>query len=173
VRRRDFLAGVGGAAVLAGGAWYGLSSNGSGSDRLSPVTVKTLDAPGSSAGTLTVPVSGSVTVLDMFSVGCAPCKTETRRLNGLRSKLGSNVRLVSVTNDAVGATLTRDDLRQWWRKNDGDWAVGFDPNGSLISQLGVTGFPFLAVVDADGAVVWSHAGLVSSSKLVDVVDRHS
>ncbi|MFB6130066.1 MAG: TlpA family protein disulfide reductase [Salinigranum sp.] len=168
MRRRDYLAAVAGVGGLGAGAWYVFGTGGS--DRVSTVQIETLDARGSDAGKMRVPVPGSVTVLDVFSIGCAPCKTELRRLNDIRGKLGENVRLVSVTNDAIGGTLTREDIRRWWRENGGNWSVGLDDGGKLMRELNVTGLPTLAVVDADGALAWSHAGIVEDGKLLDVVD---
>ncbi|MFB6163868.1 MAG: TlpA family protein disulfide reductase [Haloarculaceae archaeon] len=165
------LAGVGGAGALGAGGWYAL---GRGTESgIDDVTVQTIDARGSTAGTLTVPLAGQVTVLDVFSIGCAPCKTELGRLRAVQDRLPGNARLVSVTNDAIGGTLTRDDLRQWWRDNDGNWAVGIDANGDLMRELGVTGLPTLAVLDADGRVAWKHAGLVAKQDLLNRVAQAS
>ena len=167
MRRRDLLAAGAGACGLGVGAWY-LRGSGRG-NRVSPVEIRTIDARGSTAGTMRVPVHDSATLLDVFSITCAPCETETRRLNGLREELGSGVRLVSVTNDAVGGTLTREDVRRWWRDADGHWPVGFDDEGQLMAELGVTGLPTLALVGPDGKLAWKHAGLVSKRDLLDAV----
>ncbi|MFB6079768.1 MAG: TlpA family protein disulfide reductase [Haloferacaceae archaeon] len=167
MRRRHLLASLAGAAGLGGGAWYAL--DGTSAKGIDPVEVTTIDAPGSQAGTMRVPVAGGVTVVDVFSIGCAPCKTETRRLNDVRGEFGSDVHLVSVTNDAIGGTLTRGDVRRWWRRNDGHWPVGLDDGGRLMRELDVTGLPTLAVVDAGGRVAWKHAGLVSRGDLLEAV----
>ncbi|MFB6136529.1 MAG: TlpA family protein disulfide reductase [Halobacteriaceae archaeon] len=168
MRRRDVLAAVAGAGGLAAGGWYVLGDGAGG--RVSPVEVETIDARGSAAGTMRVPAPGQVTVVDVFSTGCAPCETETRRLDDVRGDLG-DVRLVSVTNDAMGGTLTREDLRRWWRDNGGHWPVGLDDGGRLMRELDVTGLPTLAVVDREGRLAWKHAGLVAERDLLEAVGR--
>jgi len=169
MRRRDLLAGGLGLAGLGAGSWYVL--DGGRGHSLRPVTVETIRAAGSQAGTMRVPVAGRVTVVDVFSVGCVPCKAETRRLAAVRSSLGADVQLVSVTNDAIGGTLTRDDVRRWWRANDGDWPVALDAGGQLTRELSVTGLPTLGVVAPDGTLTYRHAGLVSTGDLRAAVQR--
>jgi len=167
VNRRELLAGAVGVLGLGGGAWYAFG-RGSGA-RVQPVTVETLDARGSTAGTMQVPVPGAVTVVDVFSVTCVPCRAELRRLNDVRGRLPDGVHLVSVTNDAIGGTLSRGDVTTWFERYGGHWPVALDDRAQLMRELSVGGLPTL-VVDATGAVAWSHAGVVSDEALLSAVD---
>lgn len=167
MRRRDVVAGVGALGALAGGLW--LSRSGAGGDGLDPVTVETIDAPGSEAGAVTVPVPGSVTVLDLFATSCAPCRPQVGALADARAEVGDGVRFVSVTNQALGRTLTRADLREWWAAAGGDWTVGLDDEGRLTRALGARTLPFTAVLDRAGRVAWSHGGLSEADTVVSQV----
>lgn len=169
MRRRELLAGLGGATVVGAGAWYALSRGGG--ERIDPVKIRTIDARGSDAGRMTVPVTGHPTVLDVFATWCAPCRTETRRLATVRDRLGGDVALVSVTNQAIGGTLSRADVADWFERNGGAWPVGVDDEGQLMAELSVSGLPTLAVVDAGGTITWSHTGLVQSADLLAAVRR--
>jgi thiol-disulfide isomerase/thioredoxin len=132
-----------------------------------PVTVATMDARGSEAGSLSVPVSGAVTVVDLFATWCSPCIEQMDALAPLHREYADSddVRFVSVTNERLGETLTRDDVRSWWRENHGDWTLGLDPESRLLSALGANGLPYLAVVAPDGTVTWRDGGVAGAETL--------
>ncbi|MDY6775057.1 MAG: TlpA disulfide reductase family protein [Halobacteria archaeon] len=173
--RREIIAALGGTGLTAFGAWVGLTRPFS-DDGFEPVKIDTLEASGSQPGTMTVPVEGEVTVVDIFSTTCAPCVDQMDSLGAVESRLGDEAVFVSVTNQLVGEELsvTRDDIRDWWNRNGGDWTVGFDDDGKLTRAVSATGMPYLVIVDTDGEVAWSHAGVVGEEKLTreirDVLD---
>jgi len=164
MRRRAFLASGAGALAAAAGC-AGLDT---GSKALSGATVRTIDAPGSKQGSLSLP-TGSVVVLDVFATNCAPCETEMKRLTAARSRLDSSISFVSVTNQVVGGSFTTSDLRRWWTTHDGAWPVGFDAHGTIDRVLGVSALPTLAVVGPGGDVAWRHEGVASVDALVSAV----
>jgi len=169
--RRAFLA-TGASALcsaLAGcSALSGDSSSSGGQHALSETTVKTVNATGSPAGTLTLP-TGAVTVVDVFSTTCDPCKTELTRLKSARSRLSESVSFVSVTNQVLGGTFTEADLRGWWDAHGGPWPVAIDTHGAIDRELSVTGLPTLAVLDSSGRVAWTHRGVASVEAVVPAV----
>lgn len=165
VRRRTFLAASAAVGTFSLAGCAGLLG---GEHGLSSTTVKTVDANGSSAGTLTLPTNG-VTVVDVFSTSCSPCLTELDRLKTARSRLDASVSFVSVTNQVLGGSFTEADLRKWWRKHGGAWTLAVDSNGTLDRELDVTGLPTLAVVAADGTVAWTHEGVASVDAVVSAV----
>lgn len=165
--RRDLLAGlVGtglvGAGVVGSGA---VDVGGSTGGTTLPVDVTTLDAVGSTAGTAQVPAPGTPTVIDCFATWCGPCVEQMGALGTVYDRYGDRAAFVSVTNERFGGGLDADDVRAWWRDNDGRWTLGHDPEGDLLAGLGASGLPYLAVADADGSIVWSHGGVASVETL--------
>lgn len=169
MRRRDLIAGFVSGSVVAAGGWITVSGLPlEGDDRVDPVSVETIDASGSEAGTMTVPAAGSVTVIDLFATWCTPCKRGMDELGVAYDRVGDEARFVSVTNEAVGGSFTRQDIREWWREQDGRWSVALDPDGTLTRELETPGLPFVAVVDASRRLQWTHHGVAAAS---DVIER--
>lgn len=173
MNRRRLLAGLAGLGLTGASALavsFGLP--GAGPDDGLSARVDTIDAPGSTAGSVALPVEGApVTVLDLFATWCTPCTKQMAALGAVHAEYGDRVAFVSVTNERVGGTLSRGDIRDWWRRQGGDWTVGLDPESDLMAALGADGLPYLAVLDRSGAVRWSHAGLVDAATLRARVER--
>jgi thiol-disulfide isomerase/thioredoxin len=167
MNRRQVLAAVGGLALTGGAGWVAF---GRGSSSDFAVTVDTLDAPGSEAGTQRLPVPGTVTLLDLFATWCLPCKAQMRSLRPVHDEFVEQVAFVSVTNEQFGGGLTREDVAQWWAEHDGNWTVGHDPASVVHQQVGSSGLPYLVLTDADGQVVWSHAGVASEARLREEIE---
>lgn len=168
MNRRRVLLALGGLGLTGTSAWALRSDFGSTSDV--PMRVETMDAPGSEAGEVRIPVEGQVTVLDLFATWCAPCEKQMESLGAVREAYGDEVAMVSVTNERLGGGLTRGDVRDWWRENDGGWTLGLDPDSELASALGAGGIPHLAVFDATGEVRWQHEGYADAATLRKQID---
>jgi thiol-disulfide isomerase/thioredoxin len=163
MKRRQLLAGAGGLALTGSAAWVAF---GGGSRADFSVTVDTLSAQGSSAGTQRLPVPGTVTLLDLFATWCLPCEAQMESLRAVHDDLGDEVAFVSVTNERFSDdSLTAEDVADWWHEHDGDWTVGHDPASVVHGQVGASGLPYLVLTDATGRIVWTHRGVASESQL--------
>jgi thiol-disulfide isomerase/thioredoxin len=126
-----------------------------------PVTLPTVDAPGSDSGETTVPAKGRVSLVTFFATWCHVCAEEMEVLRTIAADLPEPVQLVSVTNEPVGHAVTTAEIREWWRKHAGAWPVAYDPDLSLTGRLSVSGVPTLVVLDAENTVTWRHKGKAS------------
>ena len=177
MRRRDLVAGLGGVVALGTAGWYAVAGNGAGNvaagddTGIEPVTVETLDAPHSDAGTMTVPVPDSVTVIDVFATWCAGCDDQLRSLAEAREQVNEDVQFVSVTNEAIGGGLTRADIREFWREHAGRWPVGLDDGGKLTTRLEARSLPHTAVTDSAGRVVYAEQGVTSPDAIVSAIQQ--
>ncbi|WP_135825595.1 TlpA family protein disulfide reductase [Halorussus ruber] len=170
MNRRRLLVALGGLGLTGTSAWVlgdGLGSSGSSL----PLTVETFDAPGSEAGEMRVPAEGTVTVVDLFATWCSPCKEQMDALGAVREEYGDEVAMISVTNERLGGGLSKGDIRDWWRENDGAWTLGHDPDSELMSALGAGGIPHVAVFDAEGEVAWAETGVTDAKTLRKQVEE--
>jgi thiol-disulfide isomerase/thioredoxin len=168
MNRRRLLTGLAGLGITGGSAWVAL--NGLSEDGGLPKRVETMRARGSAAGTVQVPVSDTVTVIDLFATWCTPCEKQMTALTKLHDEYGDEVRFISITNERIGGTLAKDDVRSWWAKNDGNWTLGLDPDSSVMAALNAGGLPFVGVAAPDGTVTWTHHGVAGIDALRTRID---
>lgn len=149
-----------------------------------PIEIRTVDAPGSEAGTTTVPRPDRALLINFTRTRCptsegflgplgeANAALEAEYDVGLDGGTGESgdrnegengdengeeaapVGVLSVTNGTRGPQPSADELAAWWREHDGDWPIGIDENGRLNDYYGVRGFPTTVAIDGDGAVHW-------------------
>ncbi|WP_115862848.1 TlpA family protein disulfide reductase [Halorussus litoreus] len=170
MNRRRFLTAAGGLGLTGASAWVLRNGLGSDADSAFPMQVDTMDAPGSEAGRARVPASDTVTILDLFATWCSPCVEQMDALEAVRQSYGDDVTTISVTNERLGGSLTKSDVREWWRDNDGAWTLGLDPDSELMSALGAGGIPHVAVFDADGSIRWQETSLSDAETIGERVD---
>lgn len=184
MRRRDLLAGVAGAGTVIGGgaiAVYGLpavddpapesdSADGTGGD---PLTIETVDAPGSDAGEILVPEPGRATFVDIFGTWCAPCIEQMEALAEAHERIGDEVLFVSVTNESVGENraISEAELVDWWDEHDGNWTLGLDRRTEVTERYLAGGYPSAAAIDATGTVQWSDSGIKTADELVAGIEH--
>ena len=180
MRRRELLAGIGSVGVLGGAgviALRGLPSLGdegaAGEDDEGPepLTIETVDAPGSRAGTVEIPSTEQPTFIDFFGTWCPPCIEQMPALGEASDRVGDSVLFVSVTTEAVGRAITEEELVDWWEKHDGDWLLGVDPNAELAARYLAGGYPSAVAIDASGTVQWSDSGIKTADELVAGIEQ--
>ena len=184
VRRRDVLAGLASAGVLAGAGVLlsrgpptpATDSEPAGSDSEDesngvarpPFEIETIDAPGSEAGTLTVPQPETVMVIDFFQTTCATCAREMETLGAARAAVGDDVVFLSML--AYGRVGTPEAVREWWIDNDGDWPVGIQVGDELQEYYGVFRYPKTIVIDGAGRKHWDNFSEKTVDELLEAID---
>lgn len=167
MRRREFVAGAVGLAALGAGAAYASRFPDEGT--VQPVEVETLDAPGSEAGVVEVPRRGEVTLVELFATWCSVCQGMMGDLREVNDEVGDEVQMVSVTNEPVGHTVTKEEVVEWWRENDGAWTVGIDDGLVLTDALDATSVPTTVILDEKNEVVASEKGDKSADEITEKV----
>ncbi|SEH57500.1 Redoxin [Halopenitus malekzadehii] len=173
MQRRHVLAGVASVGTLAGA---GLSITGGLSRRsdvepADPVTLNTIDAPGSRDGEVTIPATDRPTFVDFFATWCDPCVEQMPALAEANDRVDDSVLFISVTTEAVGESVAEETIVEWWRKYNGDWLLGADPSIELSSSLGVSPrIPTAVAIDDTGRVQWSESGVHTADELLDGIE---
>ncbi|QLG48591.1 TlpA family protein disulfide reductase [Natrinema halophilum] len=187
MRRRDVLAGIGSLGVIGSAgvvAIRGLPSvedgpggsqnenrNGSASTNTDPMTIETVDAPGSEAGEVRVPASDQPTFIDFFGTWCPPCIKQMPSLAAANERIGDEVLFISVTNEAVGRSMTEEELVDWWKKHEGNWLLGLDPTAELTARYLAGGYPSAVAIDTSGRVQWEDTGIKTADELVAGIEQ--
>ncbi|ELY48874.1 TlpA family protein disulfide reductase [Natronolimnohabitans innermongolicus] len=182
MRRREALAGIASAGVVVGGgaaAVYGVPSMesllGDDSDddsQREPLEIETIDAPGSEAGTITIPDPDQATFIDLFGTWCPPCVDQMPGLAEANERIGDEVVFCSITNESVGenGAISEDELAGWWAEHDGDWLVGHDPTAEITARYLEGSFPTAVAMDASGTVQWADSGVKTADELVEGIE---
>jgi thiol-disulfide isomerase/thioredoxin len=174
MRRRDVLAGLVGLGTVGGGAYLldreGLPVGGADTDGVEPVELRAVEAPGSRAGSVTVPEPGRVTFVEFFATWCDVCAASMPALAAAHDRVGDDVQFLSVTNEPLGHAVTREEIAAWWADHDGSWTVAPDDDLALTEALGASSVPTMVVLDADNVVTWSGTGEHSADEIVERVE---
>lgn len=171
MRRRHLLAGVASAGVVGGAGLLATEKTpailgGSEGESIEPMAIETIDARGSRNGEVMVPAPDQPTFVDFFGTWCPPCAEQMPALGEANDRVGDDVRFISVTTEAVGRSMTEEEVADWWAEHDGNWLVGADPTAELAAKLNVSGYPTAVVIDANRRVQWSESGVHSADALV-------
>lgn len=165
MRRRDLLIGAGSLTVLGGGAAVAFDVVGSDDETIEPIELETIGAPGSEAGATVVPERGTVTFVELFATWCTVCQAMMPDLGTVHASVGDEVQYLSVTNEPLGNTVTREDVSEWWTEYDGSWTVAADPDLELTRALDASGVPYTFVLDEENRIVWRHRGRSDAEEL--------
>jgi len=166
MHRREFIAGGLGLGALGVGAYVATSGE---TGAIEPTELETVDAPGSEAGTATVPEPGKVSLIEFFATWCSVCSSMMPELRAAHKGMDGNVQTVSVTYEPLGHSVTREDVTEWWRDHDGAWTVAHDDDFELTDALGVAGVPTTVVFDEQNRVVLNEAGYKSKDDFLKAV----
>lgn len=168
MNRRELLAGLAGTAVVGGGAVYAYSSQTA--ETIDPVTVEQIDESGAVVGELTVPQRGEPTVLTVFATWCSTCRRTMPEVVRAHEQT-DGAQFVSVSNEAVGQTVTRADVGEWWADHGSDWPVGLDIDLELTETFDVRGVPQTIVLDGANRVVYDEQGSKTAADITEALEE--
>jgi thiol-disulfide isomerase/thioredoxin len=111
-------------------------------------------------------------IVNLWQAFCKPCRTEMPALQRFHETYGDQVTVIG-----VDSTDTQPKAALEFAKRVGvTYPLLADPNGDLSNADPfpfIRGYPYLAIVDADGELVYQQLGGVQSyDELVDLVDEH-
>jgi thiol-disulfide isomerase/thioredoxin len=100
------------------------------------------------------PVEGRVIWVDFWASWCVPCRRSFPWLNAMQRKYGADgLQIIAVNLDKDRALAD-----EFLAEVPAEFALRFDPAGSLAKEFGVQAMPSSFLIDADGKVLASHAG---------------
>lgn len=110
---------------------------------------------------------GEPLVVNFWASWCPPCVAEMPEFERVHLARQGEVRFVGLnTQDdlaAAEALVTQTGVT---------YDLGLDPDGELFRDLEVIAMPSTYFVNAAGAVVHRHAGILSQSRLGELIDEH-
>ena len=110
---------------------------------------------------------GTPMVVNFWASWCPPCIAEMPDLETVHQQRGGEVAFVGLnTQDELNTAL------ELVEQTGVTYDLGQDPDGELFRDFEVFSMPTTFFVDADGAIVHRHSGLVTLEQLDDLVDEH-
>lgn len=169
--RRRLLAGVVGVSTLAGCLSVDDADDAGEGDEDSedgdadgdesdepPFTLRTIDAPGSEAGEVTVPESRTVTVLNFTRTACPTSARQLETIADARSSISDDrVRFVSVLRAGRDPTESDEGFADWWDEHEGEWTLAVD-DGPVFDYWEGNNTPTTIVLTESTTPLWRSSG---------------
>jgi thiol-disulfide isomerase/thioredoxin len=113
---------------------------------------------------------GKPVVVNFWFSTCEPCKREFHALVQAAEKQKGNIAFVGV-NPQDTSVAAQDFVSQYATKSNPLIFVR-DPDGELLTKLGVGTFPMTLFIDAGGVIVSQHAGEITSAELATTMQKY-
>jgi thiol-disulfide isomerase/thioredoxin len=111
-------------------------------------------------------------IISFWKSYCGPCRQEMPALQEFYEKHGDQVPVLGID----GTDLQPQAALEFAKKVGATYPQLADPGGDLSGQAPfprIYGYPYLAIVDADGAIAYQKFGGIDSyDEFVDLVDEH-
>ena len=157
------VAGIGGLAMTQGRTTR--ARNGDASGRLAaPFTLENLH-PGQPSVSLQAH-GGKPVVVNFWASWCVPCRKEMPGFAATHEALGDKVAFIGIDNKDY-----RDSAREFASKMGVRYPSGFDPGGRVAADYGLIGMPTTVFISADGRLLESRTGEISSDELRRTISR--
>ena len=112
-------------------------------------------------------LSGEPLVVNFWASWCPPCVAEMPDFERVHLDRADDVRFVGLNTQD-----TREQAEALALQTGVTYDLGLDPEGALARDFEVISMPSTYFVDADGAIVHRHAGLLTEQQLRDLIDEH-
>ncbi len=107
--------------------------------------------------------AGKHLLIDFFATWCSPCALQVGHLKDLKSKLGSNISIVSIDIDPLSDK--NQDLIDYKKKYDFNWTVALD-TAHVGIEYRVVAIPTLALIDPSGNLMRTYVGVTDESVIL-------
>jgi len=166
MRRRDLVVGAGSLAALGAGAAVAFDAVGpTDAPSVEAVDLEVIAAPEGADDTVSAPELGRVTFLELFATWCGVCESMMSELAAAHDAAEGDVQFLSVTNEPLGETVTREDVAAWWREHGGTWTVAADRDLAVTRRLEASGVPYAFVLDSRNRIAWRHRGRTDAEEI--------
>jgi thiol-disulfide isomerase/thioredoxin len=113
---------------------------------------------------------GKPMVVNFWFSTCEPCKREFPALLDAAANTQGNISFVGV-NPQDTAVAAQDFVNEYASELN-DFIYVRDPDGELLTKLGVGTFPMTLFVDAGGVIVSQHAGEITAKELATTMQKY-
>lgn len=146
-----------------------------------PFDVSTVDAPGSEAGTVTVPRPDAPTLVNCAQVTCTTCRKLVPIVGEAIDQLEDqgydcsgddpDLHVVTAIDPTIGRSPSPEELAEWWVDHGGSWTVGVDDGGAIASYYEVRTYPTLLLLDSEATVHWRSVGATTARTITSEIDH--
>ena len=165
IRARRWLAGLAIIAVVLAGAWaerhlrHHVLHTG---DRLLPLQLSSLYGGG-----YTLDVHSRPTIINVFASWCTPCREETPGFAASAQKLRARgIDVVGIDQQESAQAVAR-----FAQEFALPYPVYIDTSGITHDLLGARVIPTTIFVNANGVIVWEHAGPLTAAQLLAALSQ--
>ena len=111
---------------------------------------------------------GKTVVIDFWATWCVPCLYQIPVLNEfwVNHRDGGEIVVIGVAVDVEGAEV----VAPWVAEQGVEYQILIGDEG-LSREFGVMGFPTIAIVNPDGDIVATHAGILNVDDLEALIAR--
>jgi thiol-disulfide isomerase/thioredoxin len=113
---------------------------------------------------------GKPMVVNFWFSTCEPCKREFPALLDAAASTEGEISFIGV-NPQDTAVAAQDFVNEYADQSS-PFIYVRDPNGELLTKLGVGTFPMTLFVDAGGVIVSQHAGEITSAELATTMQKY-
>lgn len=119
-----------------------------------PFEVRTIDAPGSEAGTVVLPARTTVTVCNFTRPWCSTSEAYHGTIaEAIERVTDDRVQFLSLVGYGRDTASEEDTYPEWWAEHDGAWPLGIDADQAVFNHYGVGSTPGLVVLGEDGTIL--------------------